>query len=43
MPKKTEVALKRAAAKKHLTGERRAAYVYGTLQRIEKTSKSKRK
>lgn len=43
MPKKAEAALKREAAKKHLTGDRKAAYVYGTLQKIEKARKAKRK
>lgn len=33
MPKKMEQALKKEAAKKGLTGERKNAYVYGTLQK----------
>jgi len=33
MPKKMEEALKREAAKRGLTGERRNAYIYGTLQK----------
>lgn len=36
MPKKLERRLEREATKKHLTGRRRAAYVYGTLARIRK-------
>lgn len=35
--------LKRQAAKKHLTGERRDAYVYGTEQRIKKARAAKRR
>lgn len=31
MPRKLERQLKRQAAKKHLTGRRKAAYVYGTM------------
>ena len=33
MPKKLERALKRQASKKHLTGARKAAYVYGTMRK----------
>jgi len=33
MPKKLEEKLKREATKKGLTGERRNAYIYGTMQR----------
>lgn len=33
MPKKMEQALKREAAKKGLTGKRKAAYVYGTMRK----------
>jgi hypothetical protein len=33
MPKKMEKALKLAAAKKGLTGKRRGAYIYGTMQK----------
>ena len=33
MPKKTEEALRKEAAKKHLTGERADAYVYGTMRK----------
>ncbi len=35
MPKKLEKELKREANKKGLTGERKDAYVYGTLNKIE--------
>jgi hypothetical protein len=34
MPKKMEKALKKAAAKKGLTGERKNAYIYGTMQKL---------
>lgn len=34
MPKKMERALKREAAKKGLTGERKNAYIYGTMQKL---------
>ena len=34
MPVKVERALKRAAMKKGLTGDRKAAYVYGTLAKL---------
>jgi len=33
MPKKLERALKREADKKKLTGDRKNAYVYGTLRK----------
>lgn len=33
MPKKLERKLEREASKKHLTGERKDAYVYGTLRK----------
>lgn len=36
MPKKLEAALKREAEKKGLTGKRKDAYVYGTLNRLKK-------
>lgn len=39
MPKKVEDKLKREARKKGLTGERRNAYVYGTLRRLTKRRK----
>jgi len=34
MPKKAERALKREATKKELSGERKDAYVYGTLRKM---------
>ena len=43
MPKKLERKLKRLAAKKGLKGERKNAYVFGTLQKIEKAKKAKRR
>jgi len=33
MPKKMHDALKKQAAKKGLTGERAASYIYGTMQK----------
>jgi hypothetical protein len=36
MPKELENKLKAEASKKGLTGERRDAYVYGTMNKIEK-------
>lgn len=36
MPKKIEAALKRSANKKGLKGDRRNAYIYGTLNKIKK-------
>jgi hypothetical protein len=33
MPKKLEKQLKQQANKKHLTGERKNAYVYGTMRK----------
>lgn len=35
MPKKVHDKLKRQAEKKGLTGERKKAYIHGTLQKIE--------
>ena len=43
MPIKVEHALKAEAAKKHLTGDRKAAYVYGTLARIRRKQAMKGK
>ncbi|MEM2990858.1 MAG: hypothetical protein QXQ02_06715 [Halobacteria archaeon] len=43
MPKKLEEALKRRARKLHLTGGRLNAYVYGTLARIKRKKRTKRK
>lgn len=34
MPKKMERQLMREAAKKHLKGERKDAYVYGTMRKM---------
>lgn len=39
MPKKLHKALARQASKKGLKGERRNAYVYGTLKKVEKKKK----
>lgn len=39
MPKKLHRRLARQAAKKGLSGARRRAYIYGTMQRIEKRRK----
>lgn len=41
MPKELHDKLEREARKKHLTGERKDAYVYGTLSKIEKHKKKK--
>lgn len=35
MPKPIEKRLRKVAKKKHLTGERKNAYVYGTLTKIK--------
>jgi len=44
MPKKVENALKRQAAKKGLTGERKNAYVYGTeLELLQRKQRDKKK
>lgn len=43
MPKKLERELKREAAKKGLTGERRDAYVYGTMRATGWKPKRERK
>jgi hypothetical protein len=42
MPKVLHRKLSRQAAKKGLTGKRKAAYVYGTMKKVEKRKKSKR-
>lgn len=42
MPKKVERSLKKMARKKGLKGERMKAYVYGTMDKIEKARKRKR-
>jgi len=39
MPKKAHTALAREATRKGLTGKRRDAYIYGTLNKIEKKKK----
>lgn len=39
MPKALENKLKREAAKKHLTGRRKDAYVYGTLVKLKRRKK----
>jgi hypothetical protein len=41
MPKALENKLKREASKKHLTGRRKDAYVYGTLAKLKKRKKRK--
>lgn len=43
MPKKDEEKLRRQADKKGLKGKRRRAYIYGTLQKIQKRRKQKRR
>lgn len=42
MPKKVHRKLSKQAKKKGLTGERKNAYVYGTLDKIEKKKRKKR-
>lgn len=41
MPKKIEKMLKKSAKKKGLKGNRADAYVYGTMNKIEKARKKK--
>jgi len=43
MPKKVHDRLAREASRKGLTGKRRDAYVYGTLNKIEKKAKKPKK
>lgn len=43
MPLKLERKLKREADKKGLSGKRKNAYVYGTMNKIEKDKKTKRR
>lgn len=43
MPKKIERKLKKAAKNKGLKGERADRYVYGTMTKIDKAKKSKKK
>lgn len=42
MPKKEHAKLARQATKLGLTGDRRRAYIYGTLRKIEERRKRKR-
>ena len=41
MPKAMEEALKREAAKKGLKGERKAAYIFGTISKWKKRHQNK--
>ena len=43
MPKALHARLARQAAKMGLTGKRKGAYVYGTMAKIKKAKKRKRK
>ena len=43
MPKKIHDILKKAARKKGLKGDKADAYVYGTMSKIEKSKRRKRK
>jgi hypothetical protein len=43
MPRKAHRALEKEAQKKGLKGERKNAYIYGTLNKIEKAKKKRRK
>lgn len=43
MPKALEHKLEREASRKGLTGRRRDAYVYGTIARVEKKHRAKRR
>lgn len=43
MPKALHRKLARTAAKKGLTGDRAAAYIYGTLNKVEKRKPKRRK
>lgn len=42
MPKRLEQLLRREAEKKHLRGERKNAYVYGTIRKVEKAKAQKK-
>ena len=42
MPKKLHRKLERAANKKGLTGDRKDAFVFGTMAKIEKRKKKKK-
>ncbi len=39
MPKKMEAKLKRQAKKKGLTGKRKGAYIFGTIEKLKKKRK----
>jgi len=43
MPKKVEKALKKSSRKAGLKGKKAKAYIFGTLNKIEKERKEKRK
>ena len=43
MPKKLHDKLEKEATKKGLTGERKKAYIYGTLKKVETGKPKKRK
>lgn len=43
MPKKIEKKLKQEAKKKGLKGKRAARYIYGTLSKVEKAQKRRKK
>lgn len=43
MPKKVEKALKKAARKKGMKGERADAFVYGTMKNMEKRQRKKKR
>lgn len=43
MPRKLEMELKKAAKAKRLTGDRKNAYIYGTIAKIEREKKIKDK
>jgi len=43
MPKELHRKLEKAAEKRGLTGERKAAYIYGTMQKVEKKLYRKKK
>ena len=43
MPKRLHRALEKQARAQGITGKRKDAYVYGTLKKVEKSTKQKRK
>lgn len=43
MPKKVEKALKKAAKKRGMKGERADAFVYGTMKNMEKRRRKKKR